>query len=92
MMNDCISAFQESLNALHSYDRPSAQRVIEREGYIDLLEKNLRKKHIERLNRGKCEPSSGVIFLDAISNLERVGDHASNIALAVLDQPEQESA
>lgn len=92
MMNDCISAFQESLNALHSYDRPSAQRVIEREGYIDLLEKNLRKKHIERLNRGKCEPSSGVIFLDAISNLERVGDHASNIALAVLDQPEQETA
>ena len=92
MMNDCISAFQESLNALHSYDRPSAQRVIEREGYIDLLEKNLRKKHIDRLNRGKCEPSSGVIFLDAISNLERVGDHASNIALAVLDQPEHESA
>ncbi len=92
MMNDCITAFTESLNALHSYDKSSAQRVIEREGYIDLLEKNLRKKHIERLNGGRCQPSSGVLFLDAISNLERVGDHASNIALAVLDQPEVESA
>ncbi len=92
MMNDCITAFSESLNALHSYDKSSAQRVIEREGYIDLLEKNLRKKHIERLNGGRCQPASGVLFLDAISNLERVGDHSSNIALAVLDQPERESA
>jgi len=92
MMTDCKEAFKESLNALHSFDRQSAQRVIEREGYIDMLEKTLRKKHIKRLNEGRCNPSAGVIFLDAISNLERVGDHASNIALAVLDTPEQESA
>lgn len=92
MFDDCIKAFKESLNALHSYDRASAQRVIEREGYIDMLEKTLRSKHIKRLNEGRCNPSAGVIFLDAISNLERVGDHSSNIAMAVLDQPEQESA
>jgi len=92
MIHDCMDAFNESLNALHSYDRTSAQRVIEREGYIDMLEKTLRKKHISRLNGGRCMPGAGVIFLDAISNLERVGDHASNIALAVLDHPEAESA
>lgn len=92
MINDSMTAFEESLNALHSYDRASAQRVIEREGYIDMLEKTLRKKHIKRLNEGRCNPSAGVIFLDAISNLERVGDHSSNIALAVLDQPEHETA
>ena len=62
-----------------------AQKVIEREGEIDLMEKNLRKKHIRRLNEGKCQPTAGVLFLDAISNLERVGDHASDIASAVIE-------
>ena len=59
--------------------------VIEREGEIDLMERNLRKKHIRRLNEGSCQPAAGVLFLDVISNLERIGDHASNIAIAVLD-------
>jgi len=40
----------------------------------------LRKKHIDRLKDHKCTPKSGVIFLEAINNLERVADHAMNIA------------
>ena len=41
--------------------------------------------HIERLNMGLCSPEVGVLFLDAVSNLERVADHAHNIAEAVAD-------
>ncbi|GAG44663.1 unnamed protein product, partial [marine sediment metagenome] len=41
---------------------------------------------INRLNQGICYPESGVIFLDLISNLERVGDHANNISLMVIDE------
>ncbi len=85
MITDCMAAFRQSLNALHSYDAVSANAVIETESYIDLLEKKLRKKHITRLREGSCDTTAGVIYLDAISNLERVGDHSSNIALAVLD-------
>lgn len=92
MFKDCMSAFKQSLNALHSYDEPSAREVIQRESYIDLLEKSLRKKHIERIHNGACQAGAGVVFLDAISNLERVGDHASNIALAVLDTLDAKSA
>ena len=40
----------------------------------------LRQKHIERLKDRKCTPKSGVIFLEAINNMERVADHAMNIA------------
>ena len=40
----------------------------------------MREKHIRRLSKGKCDPESGVIFLDIISNLERISDHAVNIA------------
>jgi len=40
----------------------------------------LREKHIDRLTKGECKPQSGIAFLDIISNLERISDHATNIA------------
>ena len=52
---------------------------------IDEMEKQLRANHIKRLNEGKCNPSSGVIYLDILNNLERVGDHSFNLATYILD-------
>ena len=48
--------------------------------HLDQLEGEMREKHIRRLSKGKCDPESGVIFLDIISNLERISDHAVNVA------------
>jgi len=80
-----VKSYREALTALQSGDMHTAQRVIEREGEIDHMEKTLRANHIGRLNKQQCVPGSGVVFLDIISNLERIADHASNIALAVMD-------
>ncbi|RKD22522.1 phosphate:Na+ symporter [Caminicella sporogenes DSM 14501] len=80
-----VKSYKEALTALKTGDTKIAQRVVEREGEIDLMEKNLRANHISRLSKQQCIPTSGVIFLDIISNLERIADHASNIALAVID-------
>ena len=49
------------------------------EAEIDKLEKQFRENNIKRLNEKKCSASSSVIFLDLLSNLERIGDHANNI-------------
>ena len=49
------------------------------------MEKTLRSQHIARLNAGGCSPGAGVIFIDILSNLERVGDHANNLAMVVFD-------
>ena len=53
--------------------------IEENEEEINKIEKRLRKNNIDRLNNKVCSAKSGVIFLDLISNLERIGDHANNI-------------
>ncbi len=52
---------------------------------IDEKEKELQKKHLDRLTNNECSPEAGVIFSDIISGLERVADHATNIAFAILE-------
>lgn len=77
------------LQAIHSLQHDSvdeAKKTLDLEKQIDLLEKELRRNHISRLNTGKCFPGSGVIYLDIMSNLERIGDHSNNISSAVLGE------
>jgi len=83
------SAIDSSIEALENSDFVKAEDVIETEVKIDELEKKFREDHIDRLSRGICNPVSGTVFLDILSNLERIGDHANNIAQMVLDQKEE---
>lgn len=52
---------------------------------IDDKERELQKFHVQRLTKGECTPEAGMIFSDIVSGLERVADHATNIAFAVAD-------
>ncbi len=76
----------DSLQALTSRDVSIAQRVEPREQEIDQMQEDLRQSHIERLNRQQCNPSAAIIYMDIIGNMERVADHASNIAYSVIDE------
>lgn len=77
--------FKLALDALTTIDCDDCNLVLKRDKEIDKMFKVLRNNHIERLNNHICEPNSGVIFLDTISNLERIGDHSSNIAITILE-------
>lgn len=83
-LNAIADAAFETLNwaidARKSHHLDSVKKVNACEEKVDKLEDELREKHIQRLSKGKCVPESGVIFLDIMSNLERIADHASNIA------------
>lgn len=79
------SALAMAVESLDTADSNKAKQVLVLEEEIDVMERSLRKSHIERLNQGVCNPGSAIIFIDILSNLERVGDHANNIALIVLD-------
>lgn len=75
-----MKSFQYAIDARQTGNMDAVRKVSQYEDEVDNLEEELREKHIERLSSGKCEPSSGVVFLDIISNLERISDHAYNLA------------
>lgn len=77
-------AVESAIYALDRFDFESASKVIEMEKEIDMEEKRLRAEHIDRLNNRTCQPASGTVFLDILTNLERVGDHSTNVAEMVL--------
>lgn len=86
MFSLTIETLQQAVKALEDDDILAARSVVLKEEQIDKMERQLRKKHIIRLNEGKCEGSAGIVFVDMISNLERIGDHSSNIAEAIIEE------
>ena len=55
------------------------------EQVIDRLIAELRKGHIARLQRGQCTIEAGFVLNDILNNFERISDHCSNIAVAVIE-------
>lgn len=86
MYNVVLTMSTKAIKAFKENDFELARQVITEDDVVDDMEKRLRNQHIERINLGKCHPTSGVIYLDILSNFERIGDHAVNIAQIVLGQ------
>ncbi|WP_193559347.1 Na/Pi cotransporter family protein [Metabacillus litoralis] len=84
MFDLTIQTLKDALTALDDKDTALAMKVLKSEEQIDKMERTLRKKHILRINEGACTGSAGIVFVDIISNLERIGDHSVNLAEAVL--------
>lgn len=86
MLELTISTLQDAVEALTNFDTELAQTVIAKERKIDQMERVLRKRHVIRLNERSCSGDASIIFVDMVSNLERIGDHAVNIADGVLGE------
>ena len=81
-----VHCFEEAVKARGTGSRQAIQNVLRIEDEVDDLEEELRNKHIERLSAGLCIPSNGVVFLDILSNLERMSDHANNIVDCIQEE------
>ncbi len=69
------------------------QEILDLESAIDDKERALQNAHIRRLNNNQCTAQAGMMFSDLASNLERVADHATNVAFSILDEePEEDKA
>lgn len=73
-------ALELSINAIASDSMELADQAMEIEEKVDKIEQEIREKHINRLTKESCKVESGVIFLDIINCLEKISDHAENIA------------
>lgn len=71
-------------------DESHMQEIVTLEDQVDEKECELQKKHVERLTKGECSPEAGMIFSDIVSGLERVADHATNIAFAITTEEDAE--
>lgn len=81
MVNKLI---QYSIDMFARSDESHMQEVIDLENKVDEKEKALQNFHVQRLTKGECTPEAGMMFSDIVSGLERVADHATNIAFAII--------
>jgi len=78
------SIAEDVMIGLVNNDIESARRALEREEELNRLQLVLNDHHAERLQKGRIHPLAGIVFLDFVDNLERVGDHLTNISQSVL--------
>ncbi len=74
-----------TVSAFENNDLESAYRVEPLEELIDNLCDEMKLHHIDRLKRGKCTLNNGFVFNDLLTNLERISDHCSNVAVAMIE-------
>ena len=74
-----------SFSAFIDEDISKAYKVEPLEEHIDILCDEMKLRHIDRLQNGHCSLSQGFVFNDLLTNCERVADHCSNIAIAMIE-------
>jgi phosphate:Na+ symporter len=76
--------FEEVLHTLREQDDKAAHQVLEKEKLLDAMQVQLKENHVLRLQNHECHILSGLLFVSFVDNLEKIGDHITNIAQASL--------
>ena len=84
MFDRATDLYHLSLRALQGEEQAAARKALEVEEDVDRLEREYKANHVRRLEEGACDPEAGILFAEILHNLERIGDHAVNIAGDVL--------
>lgn len=77
-------SFTKAIETLDVYDTTKKDEVVERSREAFNIEHQLRKGHIKRLNRGECSTDGGLLYVDIIAVLERIGYNSRNISEAMV--------
>lgn len=85
MLELTVTAVDYAIEMFAEENMEHKQEIVRLENEVDDLEERLQCEHVERLARNECTPRSA-IYSDILSNLERVSDHATNIAFAIHKQ------
>ncbi len=70
--------------ALEKHDVEAAKSALTNENNLNRMQLEFRRSHVQRMTEGLCSPEAGLIFCDLVDNVEKIGDHLTNIAQAVI--------
>lgn len=76
--------YSDAIKAMNDGDIELARQTIEIEPKVDELSKQLSDAHLRRLEENKCTVEAGVIYLDIVTNFERIGDHVYKACLNLI--------
>ena len=86
MLDMVIKITTYALDMFSRNNQEHMQEILELEDKVDEAERYLQQSHVERLTKGECTASAGMMFSDIVSGLERVSDHATNIAFSLMEE------
>jgi phosphate:Na+ symporter len=76
--------FDSIIMALEQNSIASATAALENEKNLNRMQVDFRRSHVQRMANGDCAPQAGLIFIDLVDNIEKIGDHLTNIAQSVI--------
>lgn len=84
LRKEIAEMFENILPALKENDLERAKRALKNEEKLNQMQMDFRKSHVQRIRDGVCTANTGLIFIDLVDNVEKIGDHLTNVAQAVI--------
>ncbi len=84
LRKNAYQMFDNVIAALENGDIKAANAALDIERQINKAQMDFRRSHVQRMSEGACSPETGLIFIDMVDNVEKIGDHLTNIAQAAI--------
>jgi phosphate:Na+ symporter len=84
LRKEASQMFGYIITALENNDTAAARLALVNEDSLNKMQVVFRRSHVQRMTDGTCSAEAGLIFIDLVDNVEKMGDHLSNIAQAVI--------
>ncbi|HPD47734.1 MAG TPA: Na/Pi cotransporter family protein [Anaerohalosphaeraceae bacterium] len=84
MIRETDTMFRAVIAAIENNDMQAAHAALESENKLNRMQVDLRRSHVQRMTDGACSAAAGLVFIDLVDNLEKIGDHLTNIAQSII--------
>ncbi len=84
LKEEAESMCDDIIAALENNDAEAAKSALVYENNLNKMQIDFRRNHVQRMTDGVCSAETGLIFIDLVDNIEKIGDHLTNIAQAVI--------
>jgi len=84
LREEILKMFDNIIGALEKSDVEAAKEALGSEDKLNDMQMEFRRSHVRRMSEGECSAEAGLIFIDLVDNVEKIGDHLTNIAQAII--------